>query len=57
MAEYTDPALTTVSLDKEHMATAAIDLLIALIENRPAQSVQVSSNNLIVRDSVKKLHI
>ncbi len=55
LAQYTDPALTTVALDKEHMARAAVDILIGLIERTPQKSAQISSNNLVVRDSIKKI--
>lgn len=49
------PSLTTVSIDKEQVSSYAIDILMNLINNEPAESVTVSANNIVVRESVKNL--
>lgn len=47
------PGLTTVALDKEEIGTAAIDILMNLISHDNAENVVVTSNNIVVRDSVR----
>lgn len=49
------PALTTVALDKEALGSYAVDLLMDLINGKDPQSITISSNNLIVRESVKSI--
>lgn len=49
------PALTTVSLDKEALGSYAVDMLMDLIQGKQPKSITISSNNLIVRESVKPL--
>lgn len=49
------PALTTVALDKDALGSYAVDLLMDLINGKDPQSITISSNNLIVRESVKRL--
>lgn len=49
------PALTTVALDKDALGTHAVDLLMESIEGHPPRSITISSNNLILRESVKTL--
>lgn len=49
------PALTTVAVDKEEMGTRAVDMLMDLLENKKTESVTISSNNLVIRESVKKI--
>lgn len=49
------PSLTTVSLDKNALGNCAVDLLIDLINGNDPQSITISSNNLIVRESVRVL--
>lgn len=55
LSRYIEPALTTVKIDKEEMGHIAIELLIKKIEKFNVKSQTVSSNNLIIRSSVKKL--
>ena len=57
LSEHIYPSLTTVSINKEEMGYYAIDMLIALIDNKNQKSITISSNNLIVRESVKKLNV
>lgn len=49
------PGLTTISVDKKRMGTAAIDILMNLINGEPARSVVISSNQLVIRESVAPL--
>jgi len=49
------PALTTVALDKDALGSYAVDLLMDLVNGKDSGSITVSSNNLIVRESVKAL--
>ena len=49
------PALTTVALDKDALGSYAVDLLMDLVNGKDSKSITVSSNNLIVRESVKTL--
>ncbi len=55
IAAQSYPALTTVALDKEALGTYAVDILMGLINNEEPKSITISSNNLIVRESVKTL--
>jgi len=49
------PALTTVALDKDALGSYAVDLLMEIINGKDPQSITISSNELIVRESVKTL--
>jgi DNA-binding LacI/PurR family transcriptional regulator len=49
------PALTTVALDKDALGSYAVDLLMDLVNGKDSKSITVSSNNLVVRESVKPL--
>ncbi|MBR4060798.1 MAG: LacI family DNA-binding transcriptional regulator [Lachnospiraceae bacterium] len=51
------PSLTTVSLNKEKIGESAVDILMALIQNREAPNVIITSNEIIVRESVKDLNL
>lgn len=55
LSQYIEPSLTTVKIDKEEMGRIAIDILIKKIEKINVRSQSVSSNNLIIRSSVKKI--
>lgn len=55
IAAQSYPALTTVALDKEALGSYAVDILMSLINNEEPKSITISSNNLIVRESVKFL--
>jgi DNA-binding LacI/PurR family transcriptional regulator len=50
------PALTTVSLDKDALGSYAVDILMDLINGKDSESITISSNNLIIRESVKALN-
>lgn len=50
------PALTTVALDKTALGSYAVDLLMGLINGEDPNSITISSNNLIVRESVTALN-
>jgi LacI family transcriptional regulator len=51
-AAYTQPPLTTVAMPLEELGSAAIDLLLARIEGRPARSVMIETPpRLILRSS------
>ena len=52
LASRVYPALTTVALDKDALGSYAVDLLMDLINGKDPQSITISSNNLIVRESV-----
>lgn len=49
------PGLTTIAVDKEKMGTSAIDILMNLINKKETQSITVSSNEIVIRESVKSL--
>ena len=55
IANYIDPKLTTIRIDKAVMGMNAMELLINTIQNRSSDSIIVPSDNLIIRKSVKKL--
>ena len=55
LARYIEPALTTVRIDKVMMGSLAMELLVKKINGEPIESLTVDSDNLIVRNSVKKL--
>lgn len=55
LSRYIEPSLTTVKIDKEEMGRIAIDLLIKRIDKISVKSQAVSSDNLIIRSSVKKI--
>lgn len=57
LSEHIYPGLTTVSINKEEMGTYAIDMLIALIADENPENITISSNNLIIRESVKSLNV
>lgn len=50
------PSLTTVAIDKEQVSSSAIDILMNLINNEPAESVTVDASNIVIRESVKNLN-
>lgn len=49
------PSLTTIAIDKEKLGSCAIDMLMDLINGNTPENVVVTSNNIILRESVKKL--
>ena len=49
------PSLTTVAIDKEQIGSSAIDILVDLINEKTPDNVVVSSNTIVVRESVKKI--
>lgn len=54
ISSQTFPSLTTVALDKDALGTYAVDLLMDLIAGKKANSITISSSDLVVRESVKK---
>ncbi len=55
VVRYIDPAITTMSHEKERMGHDAAQLLINLISKKPAKSI-VYDPEMIVRSSVKKIN-
>lgn len=49
------PSLTTVAIDKEQIGSSAVDILMDLINGRTTRSVVVTANNIVERESVRKL--
>ena len=57
ISQYVRPRLTTVTYDKCAMGAQAIDLLVDLINHKPAQSVVIKSDRIIERESIRRLGI
>jgi DNA-binding LacI/PurR family transcriptional regulator len=55
LSRYFEPKLTTVRIDKNQMGQQAMDLLAAMIDGQPADSVQVESGCIVERDTVRRL--
>ena len=55
LSRYVDPALTTVRIDQHKMGNLALEMIVKLIEGEKIESALVSSTDLIVRSSVKKI--
>lgn len=49
------PSLTTIAIDKEQIGSNAIDMLMDLINGKTPESVIVTSNNIVVRESVRAI--
>ena len=49
------PSLTTVAISKDQIGSHAVDILMNLINEKPTSSQIVTANNIVVRESVKKL--
>lgn len=54
ISALTFPALTTVALDKDALGTHAVDMLMDLISGETPKSITISSNDLVIRESVRK---
>ena len=54
LANCITPKLTTIRIDKIKMGTLAMELIANKIKGNEVKSVVVQSDNLIVRESVKK---
>lgn len=52
MGEVTSPTLTTVQTDPHQLGSSAAQLLLAAIDGRPRQDVQIAPAELLVRASV-----
>ena len=50
------PGLTTVSLDKEQIGLNAVDILMEMINNNNPKSMVISSNEIVIRESVQSLN-
>jgi DNA-binding LacI/PurR family transcriptional regulator len=57
LAQYIEPPLTTVKIDKVEMGRLAMNLLIKIIEKESVESIILKSNQLIVRNTTKALNI
>lgn len=55
LSDYFKPGLTTINIDKEHLGELAMDLIVKKIEGEQVESAYITSDELIIRDSVKKL--
>ena len=55
ISQYVRPQLTTITYDKCAMGAQAIDLLVDLINHKPAQSVVIKSDRIIERESIRRL--
>ena len=55
LSRYVEPALTTIKIDKLHMGTLAMELLVRKINNETAESVIVESDKIIERGSIKTI--
>ncbi|MCL1896597.1 MAG: LacI family transcriptional regulator [Clostridiales bacterium] len=55
ISDYFKPSLTTVSIDKERIGALAMDLIVEKIAGKTAGSVTVPSDNLVIRESVKRI--
>ena len=55
ISQYVRPQLTTVTYDKCAMGAQAIDLLVDLINHKPAHSVVIKSDRIIERESIRRL--
>ncbi|MCI8597244.1 MAG: LacI family transcriptional regulator [Lachnospiraceae bacterium] len=49
------PSLTTVAINNEELGTYSIDILMDLINKKETHSITISSNNIVVRESVRSL--
>jgi len=50
------PGLTTVSLDKEQIGLNAVDILMELINGNKPKNITISSNEIVIRESVKAIN-
>lgn len=57
MSKYTQPALTTLSIDEEYMGQAAMLLIDKMINEEECESVVLSSTTIEERASVRDLNI
>ncbi len=55
LTEYLTPNLTTININKEQLGCLATDLIVKMIEKEEVSSINIQSNDLIIRNSVKKL--
>jgi len=55
LSRYFETKLTTIRIDMPAMGEIAMDLIIKKINGEPAESMIVESDNLVIRDSVRKI--
>jgi LacI family transcriptional regulator len=55
LSAYFKPGLTTINIDKENLGELAMNMIVQKIEGMKVDSAYVASDQLVVRDSVKKL--
>jgi len=56
LSKYSQPALTTLSIDEDLMGRSAMRLIDIMIHGEPYESIVLSSTTIIERDSVKDLN-
>ena len=56
VSRYVSPALSTMSFDKEALGAKAVDVLHAIINDEPHQTITMISPEILERDSVKRLN-
>ncbi len=55
ISEYTDPALSTIRLSETELAENAVRMIMDLTQGQNPESCIIKSDDLIVRESVKKM--
>jgi len=55
ISEYTDPALSTIRLSETELARNAVRMIMELAQGRETESCVIRSDDLIIRESVKKI--
>lgn len=55
LSRYFEPKLTTIRIDMAEMGALAMDLIVKKINGQDVESVIVQSDQIIIRDSVKKI--
>lgn len=55
LAQYVEPPLTTIKIDKVEMGKIAVDLLVKKVEKKEVESTIVDSSEIVIRKSTKIL--
>ena len=55
LSEYTDPALSTIRLSESELSSNAVRMIMELVEGRESVNCVIKSDDLIIRDSVKRI--
>jgi len=56
LSEYTDPALSTIKLSETELSANAVRMIMELARGRETDNCVIKSDDLIIRDSVKKIN-